>query len=168
MENKVLYRIKPVDKKSIELLYDVYRENPDGSIVGWQVTELYRWGQAFVESEDELPYIESKYFIGDPNIGDGCDLEDGISVDFNFDDELTDEEREEIERCYCEGDDEGRSYQAWLFDGEHDWQIEDESITIYGPFVVDKITYSDYNIVSEERIELKPRPPINPNSAWPF
>ena len=162
METKVLYRIKPVDKKSIELLYDVYRENPDGTIVGWYVTELYRWGQAFVESEDELPYLESKTFTGSPNVGDGCDLEDTISVDFYFDDEIPDEEKQEIEDSWYEGG------LGWLVDGEHEWQIEDESITIYGPFVVDKLTYVDYNLVSEERIELKPRPPIDPNSAWPF
>jgi hypothetical protein len=168
METKILYRIRPIDKKSIEALYDVYRTNPDGSVVGWNVKELYRWGQGFVESEDELPYLESKWVIVDPNIGDGCELDDSISVDFEFDDELTEEEKEAIERCYCEGDDDGRSYQAWLYEGDHDWQIEDESITIYAPFEVDKLTIVDYNVVSEERIELKPRPPINPNSAWPF
>jgi len=167
-ETRILYRIKPVDKKSIEQTYDVYKELPDGSVVGWNVKELYRWGQGFVETEDELPYLESKWVNIDPNIGDGCELDDGISIDFEFDDELTEEEREEIERCYTEGDEDGRAYAAWLYEGDHNWQIEDESITIYGPFEVDKITYVDYNIVSEERIELKPRPPINKNSAWPF
>lgn len=167
-EEQILYRIKPVDKKSIELFYDVYKVLPDGSTVGWSVKELYRWGQGFVEDEMDLPYLESKYVCVNPNIGDGCELDDGCSIDFEYDDELTEEEREEIERCYTEGDDEGKSYQAWLFDGEHDWQIEDEMITIYGPFEVDKLTYIDYNLVSEERIELKPRPPIDPNSAWPF
>ena len=167
-EEQILYRIKPVDKKSIELFYDVYKVLPDGSTVGWSVKELYRWGQGFVEDEMDLPYLESKYVCVNPNIGDGCELDDGCSIDFEYDDELTEEEREEIERCYTEGDDEGKSYQAWLFDGEHDWQIEDEMITIYGPFEVDKLTYVDYNLVSEERIELKPRPPLDPNSAWPF
>jgi len=167
-ETKILYRIKPVDKKSIEQFYDVYKELPDGSVVGWSVKELYRWGQGFVEDEMDLPYLESKYVCVNPNIGDGCELDDGCSIDFEYDDELTEEEREEIERCYTEGDDEGKSYHAWLFDGEHDWQIEDEMITIYGPFEVDKLTYVDYNLVSEERIELQPRPPLDSNSAWPF
>ena len=48
MENKVLYRIKPVDKKSIEIVYEAYKERPDGSIVGWSVKELYCWGQCIV------------------------------------------------------------------------------------------------------------------------
>jgi hypothetical protein len=165
---EILYRIKPVDKKSIELFYDVYKQKPDGSTVGWSVTERYRWGQGFVEEEFELPYLDSAYVCVNPNIGDGCEFEDGVSIDFEYDDELTQEERDEIERLYCEGDEDGRSYQAWLFDGEHDWQIEDESVTIYGPFEVDKLTIVDYNVVSTERIELKPRPPIDHNSAWPF
>lgn len=167
-ETTVLYRIKPIDKKSIEQFYDVYKELPNGDIVGWNVRELYRWGQGFVETEDELPYLEAKWISVNPNIGDGCDLDDGVGVNFEFEDEISEEEREEIERLYCEGDNEGRMYGAWLYDGDHDWQIEDDCVIIYGPFIVDKLTYSDYNIISEERIELKPRPAINPNSAWPF
>ena len=162
MENEVLYRIRPVDKKSIEAYYDVYKELPDGSTKGFSITELYRWGQGFVESEEELPNIESKYCTVDPSLGDGCELDDLISVDFEFDDDFTDEEKQEIEDSWYDGG------LGWLVDGEHDWLIDYESITIYGPFLVDKITYSDYNIISEERIELKPRPPIDPNSAWPF
>lgn len=161
-ETNILYRIKPVDKKSIEAFYDVYKELPDGSTKGFSIKELYRWGQGFVESEEELPNIESKYCTVDPSLGDGCELDDLISVDFEFDDDFTDEEKQEIEDSWYDGG------LGWLVDGEHDWLIDYESITIYGPYKVDKITYSDYNIVSEEQIELKPRPPLDPNSAWPF
>ena len=98
MTAEVLYRIKPVDKKSIELLYDVYKVKPDGTTIGWSVTELYRWGQGFVEADFELPYIDSKYICVSPNIGDGCELEDLISIDFKFDDDLSIEEKEEIEK----------------------------------------------------------------------
>lgn len=173
MKDGVLYRIKPIDKKSIEIVYDVYKEREDGSIVGWNVTELYRWGQGFVEDESDLPYVETKYITVDPKIGDGCELDDTISIDFEYDDEIDQDERELIEKCWCDGDpnddeeDFRRSGPAWLYDVS-DWQVEDESVTIYGPFEVDKITYLNYNIVSEERIELKPRPPLDPNSAWPF
>jgi len=170
VSERVLYRIKPVDKKSIEIFYDVYKETEDGQVVGWSVTELYRWGQGFVESEEDLPYADSKSVFVDPSIGDGCELDDCISIDFVFDNEISQEVREHIETCWCDGDpndEDGRSNAAWLFDVS-DWQIEDESVTIYGPFEVDKLTYIDYNLVSEERIELKPRPASNPNSAWPF
>lgn len=167
---QVLYRIKPVDKKSIEIIYDVYKERADGSIVGWNVKELYRWGQGFVENEDELPYIDSKWITTNPSIGDGCELEDNISIDFEYDDEISQEERDFIEECWRDGDPEDPDYRsnaAWLYDYS-DWSVEDESVIIYGPFEVDKLTYVDYNLVSEERIELKPRPPLDPNSAWPF
>lgn len=167
---KTIYRIKPQDKKSIEIVYDVYKELENGSVVGWNVRELYRWGQGFVETEDELPYLESKYAITDPNVGDGAELEDNISIEFEFDDELS-EEREHIEECWMNGDpddEDSRCNAAWLFDYS-DWQIEDNSLVIYAPFEITKITYDDnYNVVSEEPVELKPRPPINPNSAWPF
>ena len=74
---QILYRIKPVDKKSIEIVYEAYKERPDGSTVGWSVKELYRWGQGFVESEDELPYLEDKWIRTDPTVGDGAELDDG-------------------------------------------------------------------------------------------
>lgn len=168
---KTIYRIKPQDKKSIEIVYDVYKELEDGSVVGWNVKELYRWGQGFVETEDELPYLESKYVVTDPNVGDGAELDDNISCDFEFDDEITEEEREQIETCWMDGDpnDEyNRGNAAWLYDVS-DWQVEDSSIVIYAPFEVTKLTYDDnYNLVGEDTVELKPRPEINPNSAWPF
>lgn len=162
METEVLYRIRPADKKSVEAYYDVYKELPDGTTKGFSITELYRWGQGFVESEDDLPDMESKNCSVDPSLGDGCELDDLINVEFDFDVTFTDEEKQEIETLWLDGG------LGWLVDGEHDWLIDYESITIYGPFLVDKITYSDYNIISEERIELKPRAPIDPNSPWPF
>mgnify|MGYP003350257582 FL=1 len=87
-----------------------------------------------------------------------------------YDDEITEEEREHIEQCWYDGDPDdeyGRSNAAWLYDVS-DWIVDCDSVIIYGPFEVDKITYSDYNIVSEEHIELKPRPPRDKSVAWPF
>lgn len=166
-ETRVLYRIKPVDKKSLELFYDVFRKEGD-KVIDWSVTELYRWGQGFVEDEDDLPFSDDSYIHVNPNIGDGCELEDSCSIDFQYGDNVSQEEREEIERLYCEGDEDGRAYAAWLFDGDHDWELEDEHLLIYGPFEVDKLTYSDYTLISEERIELKPRPKHVKSDAWPF
>ena len=40
-----MYRIRPKDKKSVEVFYDVYRKDEHGNIRGWSVTETYRWGQ---------------------------------------------------------------------------------------------------------------------------
>jgi hypothetical protein len=157
----ILYRIKPADKKSVEAFYDVYSKDEQGNIRGWSVTELYRWGQGFVEDIDELPFSDDRYHCVDPTIGWGCELEDLCAVDFEFDDSFTDKEKEEIEELWADGG------AGWLYDGEHDWEVEEDTITILGPFVVDKIDEDVYN-ESIETIELKPRPPFVATSAWPF
>jgi hypothetical protein len=157
-----IYRIRPADKKSIEAFYDVYKEMPDGTIRGWSVTETYRWGQGFVETEDELPFANDKEHIVDPTIGWGSELDDLCACWFEFDDSFTDEEKAEIEQHWEEGG------AGWLFDGEHDWQIEYDSITILGPYTVDKIDADEYNTVLEENIPLKDRPPFTATVAWPF
>ena len=56
---KQIYRIRPRDKKSVEVMYDVY-SNTGGEIRGWSVTETYRWGQGFVEDKSELPYKDDR------------------------------------------------------------------------------------------------------------
>ena len=157
----ILYRIKPADKKSVEAFYDVFSKDEQGNIRGWSVTELYRWGQGFVEDIDELPFSDDRYHCVDPTIGWGCELEDLCAVDFEFDDSFTDEEKEEIEELWADGG------AGWLYDGEHDWEVEEDTITILGPFVVDKIDEDVYNEVIET-IELKPRPPFVATTAWPF
>ena len=157
----ILYRIKPADKKSVEAYYDVYSKDEQGNIRGWSVTELYRWGQGFVEDESELPFSDDRYHSVDPSIGWGCELEDLCAVDFEFDDSFTEEEKEEIEQLWEDGG------AGWLYDGDHNWEVEEDTITILGPFVVDKIDEDVYN-ESIETIELKPRPPFVATTAWPF
>ena len=157
----ILYRIKPSDKKSVEAYYDVFSKDSEGNIRGWSVTELYRWGQGFVEDESELPFSDDRYHSVDPTIGWGCELEDLCAVDFEFDDSFTEEEKEEIEQLWEDGG------AGWLYDGEHNWEVEEDTITILGPFTVDKIDEDVYN-ESIETVELKPRPPFVATTAWPF
>jgi hypothetical protein len=157
----ILYRIKPTDKKSIEAFYDVYSKDEQGNIRSWSVTELYRWGQGFVEDESELPFSDDKYHCVDPTIGWGCELDDLCAVDFEFDDSFTEEEKEEIEQLWEDGG------AGWLYDGDHNWEVEEDTVTILGPFVVDKIDEDVYNETIEE-VELKPRPPFEATTAWPF
>jgi len=157
----ILYRIKPTDKKSIEAYYDVFSKDEQGNIRGWSVTEMYRWGQGFVEDESELPFSDDRYHCVDPTIGWGCELEDLCAVDFEFDDSFTEEEKEEIEQLWADGG------AGWLYDGDHNWEVEEDTITILGPFVVDKIDEDVYN-ESIETVELKPRPPFVATTAWPF
>ena len=157
----ILYRIKPSDKKSVEAYYDVFSKDEQGNIRGWSVTELYRWGQGFVDDIDELPFSDDRYHCVDPTIGWGCELEDLCAVDFEFDDSFTEEEQAQIEQLWEDGG------AGWLYDGEHKWEVEEDTITILGPFVVDKIDEDVYN-ESIETVELKPRPPFVATTAWPF
>jgi hypothetical protein len=152
----ILYRIKPQHKKSIEALYDIVDNERR-----WSVTETYRWGQGFVEHEDELPYSDDTEHNVDPNLGWGCELDDLCYVEFEFDDSFTDEEKETIEQGW---EDTGLN---WVLEGDNNWQLEGDCITILGPFVVDKIDEDVYN-ESIETIELKPRPPFVATTAWPF
>jgi hypothetical protein len=164
-----LYRITPVDKKSIYAVYDVYKTDEEGNTRGFVVRELYRWGQGFRELDEPI-YAEDKCIIVNNQLGWGCELDDTISIDFEFDDEFTDEEKEEIESLWCDGDPEDpdeRIGAAWLYDYS-DWEVEDDYVEIYGPFKVDIIDEDEYNVIIEENIVLQPRPKLDPNSAWPF
>ena len=53
-----------------------------------------------------------------------------------------------------------------MFDGEHDWQTEDDYVIVLAPFSVDYA--SDNGDIITENVELKERPPLDPNAAWPF
>ena len=163
---RILYRIKPLHKKSIEALYDAVDKDNNRR---WSVTETYRWGQGFVEDESELPFSDDSEHNVDPSIGWGCELEDLCAVDFEFDESFTEEEKEQIEELWANGDPNDeyeRSGAAWLYDYSN-WEVEGDTITILGPFVVDKINEDVYN-ESIETIELKPRPPFVATNAWPF
>jgi len=164
-----LYRIKPLDKKSIYAVYDVYKTDEEGNVRGFVVRELYRWGQGFRELDEPI-HAEDTCIIVNNQLGWGCELDDTISIDFEFDGEFTDEEKEEIENLWCEGDSEdpdGRMGAAWLYDWS-DWEVEDDYVEIYGPFTVDIVDGDEYNVVIEENIKLENRPKIDPNTAWPF
>jgi hypothetical protein len=108
-----------------------------------------------------LPFSDDRYHSVDPSIGWGCELEDLCAVDFEFDDSFTEEEKEEIEELWADGG------AGWLYDGDHNWEVEEDTITILGPFIVDKIDEDVYN-ESIETVELKPRPPFVATTAWPF
>lgn len=148
-----LYRITPLEKKSVEYFVDVYEVLPDGSTRGFDVTEVYRWGQGFRE-EDELPWkFEAEGRVNcRPEVGWGCELDDLVSVYVNFSDGFTDKEKEEIEE-FCRGereDEDGRWGTAWLYDGDHNWQIEDDHVCILAPVKIEIVNEEVYNEVLEE------------------
>jgi hypothetical protein len=155
-----VYRIKPLEKKSIHYVAEMFRENADGSISWFNVEDHYRWGQGFIESDMDcnLPYEGDDTAYCNPNAGWGAELEDGVAQFFEFSDDISEEEQEEIKNAFYEGG------MGWLCDGEHDWQFEDDSIIVVGPFQVDYCE-ADGTVI-EENIELSPRP--DPSTSWPF
>jgi hypothetical protein len=157
-----VYCIKPLEKKSISWRVEMFRENSDGSISWFNMEELYRWGQGFIEEDLDcnLPWKGDRLAYCKTDAGWGCEFEDSINIDWEFSDDIPELEQQEIKELYYEGG------AGWLFDGEHDWQTEDDYVIVLAPFSVD---YSDSNgDIITENVELKERPPLDPNAAWPF
>lgn len=155
--NMKLYRITPLQKKSIEYFIDVYEEQEDGTIRGFDVSFCYRWGQAFRDDDNPPSLWEAQRDViyASPSVGYGCELDDLCAVHVTFDDSFTDEEREQIE-ALCNGeqtDEEGRWGEEWLFDGDHNWQIEEDVINIIKPFKIDLV--ADDGTVIQENVELE-------------
>ncbi len=141
-----LYRITPLEKKSVEYFVDVFERLPDGTIRGFDVTEVWRWGYGFRPEDEPVWKFETDRVHCNPQVGWGCDLDDLISVYVNFSDGFTDEEKE---------DDEGRCGTGWLYDGEHNWEIEDDHVAIIGPVKIDLVDANGYgdSAIIEENVE---------------
>jgi len=155
-----VYRIKPLEKKSVVYHVEMFRENADGSISWFNIDETYRWGQGFIEEDMDcnLPYEGNDIAYCDANAGWGAELDDSCACWFEFSDDLDEEQQEAIKEAYYEGG------AAWLFDGEHEWQEEDSAIHVIAPYQVDLC--EDDGTVIEEDIKLKQRP--EPSNNWPF
>ena len=155
-----VYRILPLEKKSISWEIEMYRNNSDGTISWFNISDHYRWGQGFIEEDMDcnLPYEGDDTVYCKNDCGWGAELDDQHSCWFEYSDDLSDEEKEAIETAYHEGG------AGWLFDGEHDWQVEDDYIMITAPFQID-LCEEDGTVI-EENIKLKTRP--DTGTAWPF
>lgn len=153
-----LYRISPLEKKSVEYFVDVFERLPDGTIRGFDVTEVWRWGYGFRE-ENDIPWkFEAEGRVHcNPQVGWGCELDDLISVYVNFSDGFTDAEKEEIEAIlrYEKEDEDGRCGTGWLYDGDHNWEIEDDHVCILAPVKIDLVDANGYgdSAVLEENVE---------------
>lgn len=156
------YRITPLEKKSISALYELFRQNPETGEVQWvNIEETYRWGQAFVEEDFDcnLPTegSDTAYCKMDAGEFEGCEFDDSISVYFEFSDDITEEEQEEIKEAYYNGG------ASWIYDGEHEWEIEDDYVVVAAPF---KIEFCDeHGTVIKE---VQPRKLGKPVDGWPF
>ena len=155
-----VYLIKPLEKKSIVWHVEMFRENKDGSTSWFNIDETDRWGQGFIEADMDcnLPWLGDRVAYTKPDAGWGCEFDDSINIEWEFSDDISETEQQELKELYYEGG------AGWLFDGEHDWQEEDTAVHIYSPFQVDLC--DDDGTVVEENVKLKPRPV--PGTGWPF
>lgn len=155
-----VYLVTPLHKKSIIYHVEMFRENADGTISWFNLDETYRWGQGFIDGDMDcnLPWKGDPVAYTKADIGWGCEFDDSINIELEFSDDITKEEQEAIREAYYEGG------AGWMYDGEHDWQEEDSSVNIHGPYKISLC--EDDGTVIEEDVELKDRP--NPNTSWPF
>jgi hypothetical protein len=156
-----VYLITPLEKKSIVYHVEMYRNNPDGSVGWFNIDETYRWGQGFVEGDLDcnLPWEGDTVAYARADVGWGCEFDDSCSIEFEFSDDIDEEEQQAIRDAYYEGG------AAWLFDGEHSWQEEDTAVHIIAPYQIDLCDELTGEVI-EENIKLKERP--KPSNSWPF
>ena len=133
------YTITPLEKKSISIRYEMYRDNDDGTQSWFNIDDHYRWGQGFVEEDMDvnLPLEGDQQAHAKTDCGWGAELDDQHACWFEFSDDITEEEQEEIKKNYLEGNEDGVGGAGWLFDAEHDWQEEDSYVVVLGPYKVE-------------------------------
>ena len=141
-----LYRITPLEKKSVEYFVDVFQHLPDGTIRGFDVTEVWRWGYGFREHDEPVYDSETDRVRCDPQVGWGCELDDLCGVYVNFSDGFTDDEKAEIESIlrWEREDEDGRCGTGWIYDGDHEWQVEEDCVYILGPVKIDLVDEDGY------------------------
>ena len=149
-----VYRITPLEKKSVEYFVDVFERMPDGTIRGFDVTEIWRWGFGYREEDNPVWQYEVEggnvRIHCNPQVGWGCELDDLIGVYVNFSDGFTDDEKAYIEAILRgeQEDDDGRWGTPWIYDGDHNWEVEDDHVAIIGPVKIDLLD-EDGNVLEE-------------------
>lgn len=166
-----VYRITPLEKKNVEVLYDIFEEMNDGTIRSWKIEELYRWGIGFRSEVNPVGEweLKSNTVLCETDVGYGAELDDLINVSFDFDESFSEEEKGELTNSWYDGG------AGWLYDGEHNWQVDYDSLVVYGPVQIDLIDDVTGEIF-EENIQPKTEgSPMNwqtisdqEASVWPF
>lgn len=141
------YRITPLEKKSIEVFFELYRDDPETGMPQWvNIRETYRWGQAFISEDMEcnLPTENDTqaYCRMEAGENESCEFDDSIAVSFEFDESINESEQEDIKKEYYDGG------AGWVYDGVHEWGIEDDYVIVYGPFKIE-LCDEDGNIIKE-------------------
>lgn len=144
------YRITPLHKKSIHIIYEMYRYNQDNTVSWFNIEDHYRWGAGFLDDDNELNLESdpnrSQHCSANQGEFEGCDFEDSIACYFDFSDDITKEEQELIKESYYSGG------AGWLFDdADHNWAEEDCYVVVDAPY---KIEYckEDGTVIREVKI----------------
>jgi hypothetical protein len=154
-----LYQIVPDDKKSVIYSAEMYRKNSDGTISWFTVTTTYRFGVGYTSEEDYgAPYKDEMSVRCNLETGFGCEFYDVVGCYFDFSEDLSEEEKVEIEDGYYSG------YQGWIYEGDHDWELETDGVEILGPYKVNLIDEESGEVV-EEDIALEDAPKYDPNAT---
>ncbi len=166
-----VYRITPLEKKNVEILYEIFEKKEDGTVRNWSVEELYRWGIGFRSEDNPISQweVESNSISCQLEIGYGSELDDLINVSFQFDRDFSEKEKEELTKHWYEGG------AGWLYDGEHDWEVDFDSLTIYGPIKIDLIDDITLEIFEEDIKPISEKIDVSwqtvsdqETSVWPF
>lgn len=146
------YKITPLEKKSISITYEMFRENADGTISWFNVEDHYRWGAGFIAEDMDVnlehDQARSQHCKAEYGEYEGCEFDDQVACWFEFSDDIGEEEQEEIKRMYLEGDDDGRGGAGWIHEGDHEWQIEDDYVIVMPPYKVE-LCEADGTVIRE-------------------
>lgn len=152
---KRTYRVKTAEKKNVYIT--THYDMPDEGIAAgksFTMQEMYRWGNCIVVTENEelnaedYSYVEP-FVLTDYEILDQ-DSEDGCSLEFEFGDDWTDEEKQYVEDLFDRD-----SFSGLDDNGIY---ISDSDTEYYGPIEIELI----------EKVKIPDGPAKQPAKAWPF
>ena len=122
------YKISTVDKKSV---VEKNFFEKDGK--SFYIEQGYRWGYFVTEDPVDVEELraEEELMIYDYDVVDHC-FEDGCWIDFTYDDEIDQDDRDAIETAWEEDSYEGIENLGWHEDDSEVWflgQLEVEEVT---------------------------------------
>lgn len=151
-----VYKISTLDKKSI-CQEEIFHKIIDGETYAVTMEQWWRWGYVVITDVDKDaidPENPNGLLVTDYSIDDQ-DLNDGVSLWFNFTDNVPEEERDLFE-------------QAWEEDGysgveDLGWNHWDTEMTFVGPLEVELLEEIEDTPESDCDSERDPSKPV-----WPF
>ena len=159
-----LYRVVPLEKKSVVYKAEMYRNNADGTLSWFNVSTTYRSGMGYLDDEnDMLPFKGAAVVNCRLETGFGCEFDDVIDCEFEFSEDLSEDEQSEIENSYNEG------YQGWLYDGSHTWEFEYATVEILAPYKIQLVDGASGEVIKED-VELEEAPQFDSKKSvkYPF